>query len=154
MNPEEEKQLEAEISRLLQDLPELSAPGSLVERTLAAIDQRAAAPWHRQPWTAWPAAWRAASLALLLGFFGGLCAVPWEVAHSQWLAEATQRLTERFFWVGAAWSVAESLFQAAVVVVKHMDSRIAIGALIVATCVYLACIGVGSAVARFTLARR
>ena len=61
MNSEYEKRLEAEIERELKGLPELTAPGTLVSRVMAAIEQRADRPWYRQPWQAWPVALRAAA---------------------------------------------------------------------------------------------
>ena len=50
-NPDLEKLIHQE----LQKLPELTAPATLIPGVLAAIQQRAAAPWWRQAWWDWPA---------------------------------------------------------------------------------------------------
>jgi hypothetical protein len=73
MNPDYEKQLEAEIGRELNGLPELAAPAALVPRVLRTIEQRNRLPWYRRSWQSWPMSLQAASFVMLLTVFGGLC---------------------------------------------------------------------------------
>src|SRR5258708_40229550 len=50
-NPDLEKVIHQE----WQKLPKLTAPATLIPGVLAAIQQRAAAPWWRRAWWDWPA---------------------------------------------------------------------------------------------------
>ena len=56
--------LEELIGRRLRSLPEPLAPPTLWPRIRAAVEERLARPWYRRAWREWPAALRAASLAL------------------------------------------------------------------------------------------
>jgi hypothetical protein len=148
MNPYYEKQLEASVWRELDALGELSAPPALANRILAAIEQRAAAPWYRQSWVAWPFALRVASLTGLLLAFGGLCLGSWELTHGAtgqswsggWFAEA-----------GALWQTLAVLTNTAVRLVSELGHRVfVIGAILMfASCVI--CIGLGTACVRLAM---
>ena len=67
MTPEE---LEKFIHQNLRSLPVRPAPRSLEARVLAAIEQQATIPWYHKSWSHWPAALRAAFLALATGVTG------------------------------------------------------------------------------------
>lgn len=62
---------EKKFHEALRALPDRRAPHSLESRVVAVLAARAARPWWRQPWTAWPALWRIgfvlAMLAIVLG---------------------------------------------------------------------------------------
>ncbi len=59
--------LEELIGRRLRSLPEPLAPPTLWPRVRAAVEEHLARPWYRRAWREWPAALRAASLALVTG---------------------------------------------------------------------------------------
>ena len=73
MNDEYKKQLEAGVQRELNALGELEAPPEIARRVMRVIEQRAAAPWYRREWQAWPLALQAGSLVGLLAAFAFLC---------------------------------------------------------------------------------
>ena len=58
--------LRAIVDRELRQLPTPRAPETLLPRVLAAVDAWTWRPWYMRAWFAWPAAWRAASVALLV----------------------------------------------------------------------------------------
>ncbi len=62
--------LRAIVDRELRRLPTPRAPETLLPRVLAAVDAWTRRPWYTRAWFTWPAAWRAASVALpvLLAF--------------------------------------------------------------------------------------
>jgi hypothetical protein len=61
MSPERIEQL---ISRELKSLPLRRAPQTLEARVLAEVERRASVAWYHKSWSYWPAAVRAAFLAL------------------------------------------------------------------------------------------
>lgn len=67
-------QLEQFIHRELRSLPLRRAPRSLEVRVLSALEQRAAIAWYHKSWIHWPAAVRAAFLAVATGVAGGCMA--------------------------------------------------------------------------------
>ena len=69
MTPEE---LEKFVHQNLRSLPARQAPGTLEARVMAAIEQRAAIAWYHKSWAYWPAAVRAAFLALATGVTGAI----------------------------------------------------------------------------------
>lgn len=71
MTPEE---LEQFIHRGLRSLPPRRAPRSLEARVLAAIEHRATVAWYHRSWSYWPAAARAAFLAVATGVTGAAVA--------------------------------------------------------------------------------
>ena len=90
-----EQQLEERLDRELKELPELQAPPALAARILSAVSRRAARPWYRRSWQAWPVTLQAASLPILLAMFGGLCWSVSALAHTVAAAPATQRIVGR-----------------------------------------------------------
>ncbi len=64
------KQLEQDVQRLLQNLPEFSAPPAILARTMAALDRQPAAQHHIQPWAKWPFSARILFLALGMATMG------------------------------------------------------------------------------------
>lgn len=74
----------ARVHHLLHQLPPRPAPASLARRVRAALGPQPAFPWHRRPWSHWPAPARA------LSALGLAVAVP-AVAHflaAEWRATA------------------------------------------------------------------
>lgn len=68
------EQLEQLVHRELRALPLRKAPRTLEARVLAAIEHQAAVAWYHKSWTYWPAAVRAAFLAVATGVAGGFMA--------------------------------------------------------------------------------
>lgn len=67
MTPEE---LEQFIHQQLRGLPPRKAPRSLESRVMAALEHQAAIAWYHKSWNHWPAAIRAAFLAVGTGVAG------------------------------------------------------------------------------------
>jgi hypothetical protein len=67
MTPEE---LERFIHRELRSLPARKAPRGLESRVMAALEHRATVAWYYRSWSYWPAAVRAAFLAVATGVAG------------------------------------------------------------------------------------
>jgi len=65
------EQLEQLVHRELRALPPRRAPRSLEARVMAALEHQAAITWYHKSWSYWPAAVRAAFLALATGVAGG-----------------------------------------------------------------------------------
>lgn len=64
------------IDRELRQLPTPHAPKTLLPRVLAAADAWARRPWYTRAWFAWPAGWRAASVAAVTLLVFGIWKVP------------------------------------------------------------------------------
>ncbi len=64
------EQLEQFIHRELRALPSRRAPRTLESRVLAAIEHQAAVAWYHKSWAYWPAAVKAAFLAVGTGVSG------------------------------------------------------------------------------------
>ncbi len=154
MNSDYEKQLEAEIHRELQALPELVAPPALVRRVMRQLEQRAALPWYRQPWQLWPPALRAASLVLLMVSFGGLCVVSWQLTRTAGVGVAWAELRENFSGLQSLWSTVNVLLGAVVLVVKHLGTGVVVGCALALGMGYAICVGLGTACVRLAWARR
>lgn len=79
--------LEKHVDRALADLPPLTAPGTLLPRVLAAVQQWADRPWYQRAWLTWPVGWQVASAALLILLVaGGALAMPLVQAQGARLA--------------------------------------------------------------------
>lgn len=72
MNKMTPAELEKFIHQNLRSLPVRPAPRSLEARVMAAIEQQATIPWYHKSWSHWPAAIRAAFLALATGVTGAV----------------------------------------------------------------------------------
>ena len=82
MNFDDDKAWEERLDRALKDLPELSAPIGLVEKTISVLERKQKTAWRHQPWPMWPLLLRASSLGVMLTFVGALAkrfgAMKWE----------------------------------------------------------------------------
>jgi hypothetical protein len=154
MNANDRKQLEAEIARELKALPELPAPASLVPRVIGALNRPHAIRWYQQPWPAWPAAWQASSLGIMLALFGGLCFAAWKASQAASLASALQEVGDSLAELRVIRDAAIALIGAAALVVKQLGTGFVVACLFVATCAYLSCVGLGTMVARYAFAKR
>ena len=67
-------QLEQLVHRELRALPARRAPRTLEARVLSALEHQAAVAWYHKSWSYWPAAVRAAFLAVATSVTGGVLA--------------------------------------------------------------------------------
>ena len=154
MNPDYDKQLEAAVQRELESLPELVAPPSLTPRVLRVIEQRAQRPWYRRSWQSWPFVWQAASFAVLLALFGGLCLAGRDLGQS---AGATAALHEAAGWI-AGLNLIENTFNvlasAALLAVKKLGMGVIIASLVMAGLGYALFVGLGTLYFRIAFSKR
>jgi hypothetical protein len=154
MSGEYEPRLEAEVDAVLKGLPDRQAPPTLLPRVMAAIEGRAALPWHRQSWQVWPAAARIASLATLLALFGGLCLAGWKLPQADAYASVAGVLSHWFSGVCAVWNALSVLFAAGSAMLKQLPRGLLGACLISLGLGYALCLGLGAAWLRLAFARR
>ena len=154
MNPDYEKRLEVEINRELKALQELAAPPALANRVMAAIGQRARVPWYRRSWQTWPAAWQAASLAVLLALFGGLCIGGWELSQTRTATLALHRMGEWLSGLSMVGHTLNVLANAALFAVKKLGTGVIVACLVAVGTGYAMCIGAGTVYFRLAFAKR
>jgi hypothetical protein len=154
MNPDYEKQLEAEISRELKALPELAAPPVLAGRVLRVIEQRARLPWYRRSWATWPAALQAASFAVLVILFGGLCLAGWHLSQTSSITLALHRMETCLSGLDVMVNTFSALANAAVLMVKKLGAGFLVSALVLIGLGYALCIGLGTVYFRLGFAKR
>lgn len=93
MTPEE---LEQFIHQNLRSLPPRRAPRTLEARVMAALEQRAAIAWYHKSWSYWPAAVRAAFLALATGVSGAAVTAFYLLSTGVDTASLSGELADRF----------------------------------------------------------
>ncbi|MGC3959078.1 MAG: hypothetical protein QM813_14385 [Verrucomicrobiota bacterium] len=148
MNPHDDKQLEVRIQQELDALGELSAPPALANRIMQRIAARSTAPWYRRAWPTWPLGLRFASLALLLGVFGGLCLGAWELTHTVSMLEHTSRW---FADAQALWRTVGVLGNVISTFTERLGTGVIVTSLALLFAACAACIGLGSACFRLAL---
>ncbi len=154
MNPETDRNLEIQVDQALKALPELQAPRTLMPRVLAALAARAAVPWYRQPWPAWPLGWRVAALTFLLASFGCLCLASFQLTRAAGFTLALQELAQSLSWLGSLWNVLATLGGAAVLVIKHLGAGFLLACAFAGLLGYAVCIALGTACIRLAYARK
>ncbi len=130
MNPDYQEQLEAAIDRELKALPELPAPHGLAPRVMAAVERRARVRWYQQSWQAWPVGLQAASLALMLACFAGLCFAAWKLPATASFAAVWQYLAEWSSGLARFWNTLNVVFGAVVLVAKKLGTGFLVGCLV------------------------
>ena len=154
MNPHDEKQLEAAISRELKALPNLRAPSSLAARVMATIEQRTTVPWYRQAWQNWPRPLQAVAALILVGAFSGLCFLSWQFVRTPDFAAASNRIGGLFGGLGVIWNTLGVLKSALFLAVKNVNPAILIGCGVALAMGYAMCLGLGTVYVRLGFARR
>jgi hypothetical protein len=154
MNSNDDQQLELAISRELKALPELTAPASVANRVLAAIELRLNVPWYRRAWVMWPVAWRMASLAAMLMLFSGLCFAGWEVSRTEPIMSAMHRAGQWFSRLNMIGSVMNILAGSAALVVKKLSTIFIVACLVAAGLGYAIFLGLGTVYFRLAFAKR
>jgi hypothetical protein len=154
MNLEHESELEFEISRELNQLPDLEAPVTLSSRVMLAIERRRALRWYSKPWQDWPMPLRVTTLALLSIMFGGLCFASWRLTRAAGFSAAMQEVGGLFSGLTTIWNIINVLLGAIVLVVKHLGTGFMVGCAVIAGLGYALCVGLGTAWVRLALPRR
>jgi hypothetical protein len=150
MNPDLEKQLEAEISRALQGLPDLSAPPGLVARTMKALE--APAPWHDRSWTTWPLTAQIVIFVFALATVAAGC-VAWRAVEPGLLAAASHHLAPVVTGLESFWNALSALAGAVALAVEHLGKGFMLGCLVAAAGACALCAGLGTMFVRLALAR-
>jgi hypothetical protein len=153
MNPNHEHELEALVDRELKSLPPLSAPPGLASRILATIASRAV-PWYRRAWQTWPVGLQAASFALLLAMFGGLCFGGWKLTYLAENTAAAQKVSGALSVLDLVWNTVNVLLTALGQAIQHVGTGYLLAAATVAVLGYAAFVALGSVYLRFALVRR
>jgi hypothetical protein len=149
MNTEMEKELEIEISRALQGLPDLAAPPGFLARTMGALEQPS--PWRLQPWTGWPLFARIAFLVVALG--AAAAAVEgWRVVGPGLLAEASHRLAPAVASLASFWNVLSGLAGALTLAAEQLSKGFMLACLVAAAGACAVCAGFGTIFVRLALA--
>jgi len=144
MNPEYEKQLEVAVGRELKSLGELEAPPEIARRVMRVIEQRAATPWYRRGWQAWPLALQCASLAGLLAAFALLCFGGSQLAHSAALTPAAREISGWCSLLDTIWNAANVLANALVLAFRNLGPAVIIGSAVMLLASYALCVGLGT----------
>jgi len=153
-NDKYQQQLEEELQRELQGLPELKAPQTLSRRIMGAIAARAALPWYKLPWEYWPTPLRVATLACLLTAFGGVCFASWQLTRAAGFSTAMQEVSQVFSGVVALWNALTAIVSALVVVLKHLNTAWLVAIGLSCALGYAACVGLGTMFYRIAFAAR
>ena len=154
MNANHDSELERRLDRELKSLPLLAAPPTLAPRVLAAIGSRAASPWYRQPWQAWPVPTRAAALAVLALFFASLCLGVWRLPDTEGYLAASRHATGWFSCLTTLWNALHAVLDALARAVHQLNRGILVGCLAAVALAWAICLGLGTVCLRFALARR
>jgi hypothetical protein len=154
MNSNDDQQLELAISRELNALPELTAPASMANRVLAAIERRMHVPWYRRSWVTWPVTLQIASLAAMLTLFGGLCFAGWELSQTEMTLSAMHRIGQWFSGLNTIGSVMNILAGSVALVVKKLGTTFIVACLVAAGLGYAIFLGLGTVYFRLAFAKR
>jgi len=148
-----EQQLAERIDCELKALPELLAPPALAGRILSAVARRAARPWYRQSWQAWPAPVQAATVPLLLALGGVLCWGIFALARTLAAVPAFQQLTANVAGLRVIWRTLSVLGDAAILCCRQVGPGVFACILAALFLAYAACVGLGTLSLRLAIAR-
>jgi hypothetical protein len=150
MNPELERELEEQIGRALQGLPDLAAPPALFTRTMNALQKPAASP--AQAWNRWPVSARIAffvlaSITLVAAVIG------WRAGAPGLLAAIHPGLAFMMSGVKCVWDVLGALMAAAALEAQHLGKIFMVACLLAVAGACAVCAGCGTIFVRLALAR-
>ncbi len=154
MIPNYEERLAARVDRELKELGELQAPATLVSRVMRAVERRAARPWYRRSWQAWPAGLQWASLAALLAMVCGLGLGAWNLGHAAAATVGAPAIAQEFAGLGLVWRTFNVLGGAAVLSIRQLGPGFIICGMAVVVMAYAACVSLGTVCVRLATARR
>lgn len=153
MNNNNDKQLEAEVDRMLKALPALRAPDTLIPRVLAIVGAEPRVPWYRRPWQTWPLALQMGSLAVALVFYAGLYFCIEEFVHALRGTYVAAQVNSMLGVLSAVYQAISTLADAFSLVLRRVSTGwlVACGALVLLS--YGACVGLGTIFARLAWVR-
>ena len=154
MNADYEKQLEDRVGRELKALGELEAPPEIARRVMRVIEQRAAMPWYRHEWPAWPLAIRGVSLAGLLTAFAGVCLASLRLVHFAVVSPAGREVSGWFSLADSVWNAATVLVNALGLALRSLGPAVLIGTAALLLVCYAMCVGLGTVYWRLAYVRR
>jgi hypothetical protein len=148
-----EQQLAERIDCELKALPERQAPPALAGRILSSVTRRAARPWYRRSWQAWPAPVQAASVPVLLALGGGLCWAVFALARTVAAIPALQNLAANAAGLRVIWRTLSVLGDAAILCCRQVGPTVFASVFAALFLVYATCIGLGTLSLRLATAR-
>ena len=150
MNHDMEQELEREISRALQGLPDLAAPAGLLQRTMRALENPA--PWYRRSWNKWPVSVRIAFFVVALAVLAAVV-MGWRAFEPGLLAAACRVLAPAVSGVKCGWNLLGALGGAAALAAEHLSKGFMLGCLAAAAGACAVCAGFGTIFVRLTFAK-
>ncbi len=93
------ERLEQLVHRELRALPLRKAPAGFEARVMAEIERRAAVAWYHKSWSYWPAAVRAAFLAVGTGVAGATVAAFYLISQGAAVDAVVQEVASGFGWI-------------------------------------------------------
>ena len=154
MNSNDDKQLESAIRRELKALPELTAPASIANHVMAAIELRQNVAWYRRSWTTWPAALQFTALTAMLALFGGLCFAGWELSHAQTVSQMAHRVGQWFSSLSTVGNLLNILASSVALVVKKLGTPFIVACLVAAGLGYAIFLSLGTVYFRLAFGKR
>jgi hypothetical protein len=154
MKAEYEKQLEAGIRHELDALGKLEAPPEIVGRVLHLIEERAATPWYKREWQAWPLGFKVGSLAGLLAAFAFLCFGSSRLAYYATFTPAAHEVAGWFSLADAFWGAGNALANALGLAFRSLGPEVIFGISVLLLFGYATCLGLGTIYWRLAYARR
>jgi hypothetical protein len=154
MNPNDEHELAAAISRELKALPALAAPATLANRVMGAIESRLRVPWYCRSWETWPVALRAASFLILVALFSGLCFAGWQLSRTEMFLHAMHQTglwLTRFDLVGSTLGV---LLNSVLLMMKKLGTPFIVIGLTAGALGYAAFVSLGTVYFRLAFPKR
>lgn len=146
--------LEKFIHQTLRSLPARRAPLSLESRVRAAIAARAAQPWWKQSFAAWP---MAARVAFVIGSAGiaklAIMAVVWGMGGFE-SAQFVNSFSTQFAWLQNAANVVEGIGNFCNTLYRSIPPLYLYGGLAFIGVMYAALFGLGTAAYRLLYANR
>lgn len=136
--------LEQRIDALLRSQPLRSAPADLEARVLAAIAQRACAPWWQRSFMQWPIAARAAFLLVSLAFAGLGLAGGMQVTSALRSLRWPHALTQTAAWLHVPGQLARAAADTAAAVAQSIPGWWLDAAAAFGIALYLALFAVGA----------
>lgn len=142
------EQLAQFVHRELRSLPPRRAPHTLESRVLAALEQQAAVAWYHKSWTYWPAAVKAAFLAVGTGVSGAAIAAFYLLSQGAETGALTAAVSQRFSGVTTLFHVFRWICSYASEAIASIPPLWLYGGLAFVAALYAAFFGLGAAAYR------
>ena len=154
MNSDQDKgkQLEQDVQRLLQDLPEFAAPPAVLSRTMAALDRQPVPRHHIQPWAKWPLSARVLFLALGMATMG-LAVFELKALMPEMTTSAIHLTAPLKAGFACFWNAVCALAGAFGLALGQMSRAWIFAGIAMAVVAWIACIGFGTVFVRLASSR-